>query len=77
MVLALGFLGKSNNKWFPKPNGHVPGCLYIRKIKMGVGKEKWGWVGFGRTLCVSTQLFGPATEKQREQNKAREVKSGA
>ena len=46
-----------------------PDVFYTRNFKMGVEKEKRGRVGFARILCVSTQVDGSATEKQRDHSR--------
>ena len=53
LLSILGNLVRAMNG-FPNPNCEIntnPKCLYIREIKMGVGKGKQGGVGFARILC--------------------------
>lgn len=38
---------------------------------MGVGEEMLGAMGFARILCLSTQLFGSATEDLGETKRAK------
>ena len=68
---------------FPwKSQGTQPRMFIYSGDLNGGGERKQGGVGFARILRVSTQLFGSATEKQRDKRRpgtarAREVKSGA
>ena len=72
LVVNLGMLG-NRNEWIPVER--KPGCL---------GNFKWGWRnrvgegwGFRASLCLTTQVCGSATGKQRDQTRPGKAKSGA